>query len=259
MSDSHVHYRIDNAIACITLDRPPVNAFSLGFLDDILAALEHARTDASVRAVLLTSDIPGRFCAGLDLDILLGKPESEIRPFLEKLYVQLWDAQCALGKPSIAVVNGAARGGGMTLAISCDVILAGESATFGYPEIDLGLLPAIHLSHLPRLIGRARAVELLFSGRSFTASEAERTGLITRTHPDEALREEATKLAAVFASKSPQAIQAGRAVMVRMQDKGYREDILAAVDEFCGVAASDAAQEGLRAFIEKRAPEWPSE
>jgi enoyl-CoA hydratase len=170
--------------------------------------------------------------------------------------VQLWDVQCNLGKPSIAVVNGAARGGGMTLAISCDVILAGESATFGYPEINLGLLPAIHLSHLPRLIGRSRAFELLFSGRTFSAEEAERIGLVTRRVSDTILLDEAKKMAAVFAGKSPNAVRMGRAALVRASDRGYRGDIVKAVRDFCQIAASDSAQEGLRAFLEKRQPNW---
>jgi enoyl-CoA hydratase/carnithine racemase len=176
--------------------------------------------------------------------------------FLERLYVQLWDVQCGLGKPSIAVVDGAARGGGMTLAISCDVIIAGKNASFGYSEIDLGLLPAIHLSHLPRLVGRARAFELLFSGRSFAGEEAERLGLITRYYPDSDVMDAARKLAADFAAKSPLAMRAGRDALVRMNDRGYRDDILAAVDEFCDVAVSDSAQEGLRAFLEKRQANW---
>src|SRR4029077_17325871 len=103
------------------------------------------------RAVVLMSAVPKRFCAGLDLKILLGKSDAKVRKFLQELYIGLFDAQYNLGKPSIAAVAGAARGGGMTIAVSCDVVLAGESATFGYPEIDVGLTPAIHFAHLPRL------------------------------------------------------------------------------------------------------------
>src|SRR5207247_6880711 len=100
------------------------------------------------------------------------KSPADVRGLLDKLYVELAEVQYNLGKPSIAAVGGAARGGGMTLAISCDVLIAGESATFGYPEIDLGLVPALHFVHLPRIVGRHRAFELLFSGRSFGADEA---------------------------------------------------------------------------------------
>ena len=256
MTNSNVTYQVEKNIGHISLNRAPVNAFSVEFLDEILSTLVRAGADEEVRAVILSSDIQGIFSAGLDLDILLGKSSDEIEEFLQRLYVQLWDVQCNLGKPSIAAVNGAARGGGMTMAISCDVILAGESATFGYPEIDLGLLPAIHFSHLPRLIGRSRAFELLFSGRTFSAQEAERIGLVTRRVSDTNLHDEAKKMAAVFAGKSPYAVQMGRAAMVRASDRGYRDDIAKAVGDFCQIAASDSAQEGLRAFLEKRQPNW---
>jgi hypothetical protein len=100
-----------------------------------LAAFGRAAVDENVRAVVLTSAVPRRFSAGLDLGMMLGKSATEVRRLLDKLYVELADVQYNLGKPSIAAVGGAARGGGMTLAISCDVLIAGQSATFGYPEI----------------------------------------------------------------------------------------------------------------------------
>ncbi|MCP4466719.1 MAG: enoyl-CoA hydratase/isomerase family protein [Halieaceae bacterium] len=247
-----VKYRVDGDLAHIVLGRDPVNALSIEFLDDILAALTAAGADDAVRAIIISSDIPDRFSAGLDIEILLGKSSDEIRDFLDRLYVQLWDVQCGLGKPSIAAVGGAARGGGMTLAISCDLIVAAESATFGYPEIDLGLLPAIHLSHLPRLIGRPRAFELLFSARTFSAVEAERIGLVNRCTSDSDLLRSASEMAAVFASKPPDAIRAARSALVRASDRGYRDDIAMAVDDFCTTATSASTQKKLRSFLEKR-------
>src|SRR5207253_10293037 len=169
-----------------------------------------------VRAVLLASAVPARFCAGLDLGMVLGRSAAEVRPVLEKLYVELADVQYGLGKPSIAVVNGAARGGGMTLAISCDVIVAGRSATFGYPEIDLGLVPAIHFVHLPRIVGRHRAFELLFSGRAFGAEGAASLGLVSRVVPDERVRDEARAMARVFATESRTTRRLGRGAFVRI-------------------------------------------
>jgi enoyl-CoA hydratase/carnithine racemase len=187
---------------------------------------------------------------------MLGKPAADVRRLLDKLYVELADVQYNLGKPSIAAVGGAARGGGMTLAISCDVLLAGESATFGYPEIDLGLVPAIHFVHLPRIVGRHRAFELLFSGRAFGAEEAFSLGLVSRIVPDERVRDEARAMARVFAAKSRTAMRLGRAAFVRVNDLDYRRGIGEAVENFCAVAATADAQEGLRAFIEKRPPNW---
>jgi enoyl-CoA hydratase/carnithine racemase len=201
---------------------------------------------------VLASVVPKRFCAGLDLKNLLGKSDAKVRGLLQEFYVRLHDAQYNLGKPSIAAVSGAARGGGMTLAISCDVIIAGAGATFGYPEIDVGVIPAIHFAHLPRIVGRHRAFELLFSGRSFDADEAHRLGLVSRTVPDREVDTAAMALAGTFAGKSPAIMRLGRAAFMRQNDFDYRRSIANAVEDFCNVAMTDAAQEGLRAFVEKR-------
>ena len=188
--------------------------------------------------------------------MMLGGSPTKVRRLLDKLYVELADAQYNLGKPSIAAVGGTARGGGMTLAISCDVLVAGQSTTFGYPEIDLGLVPAIHFVHLPRIVGRHRAFELLFSGRSFGADEAASLGLVSRIVPDDKVRDEARAMARMFATKSRTTMRLGRAAFVRANDLDYRRGIGDAVENFCNVAATDDAQEGLRAFIEKRSPNW---
>jgi enoyl-CoA hydratase len=240
----------------LSLARPPVNALSLSLLEQLIAAFGRAAADENVRAVVLMSAVPGRFSAGLDLVMMAGRPPTDLRRMLDKLYVELADVQYNLGKPSIAAVGGAARGGGMTLAISCDVLVAGQSTTFGYPEIDLGLVPAIHFVHLPRIVGRHRAFELLFSGRTFDAGEAASLGLVSRIVPDEKLRAEARAMARVFATKSPTTMRLGRAAFVRANDLDYRRGIGDAVETFCNVAATADAREGLRAFIEKRSPNW---
>jgi enoyl-CoA hydratase len=254
MPQPFVRYEVADAIAHIVLDRPPVNALSLEMVRGVVAALRRAAADDKVRAVILASAIAKRFSAGLDLSVLVGKSAEAVREFPQELYVGLHDAQYHLGKPSLAAVGGAARGGGMTLAISCDVILAGESATFGYPEIDVGVLPAIHFAHLPRIIGRHRAFELLFSGRSFDAQEAFRLGLVSKILPDAELDTAALALAKTFAAKSPLVMRLGRAAFMRQNDLDYRRSIASAVEDFCNVTMTDAAQEGLRAFVEKRSP-----
>jgi enoyl-CoA hydratase len=252
MTDETVRYDVANGIARITLNRPPVNALDLDMVKGVVAALETAAKDEDARAVVLTSAVPDRFCAGLDLKILLGKSETKVRSFLQELYIRLHDAQYNLGKPSIAAVAGAARGGGMTLAISCDVILAGAGATFGYPEIDVGVIPAIHFAHLPRIVGRHRAFELLFSGRSFDAEEAYRLGLVGRIVPDAEVEPAAMAMAATFAAKSPVVMRLGRAAFMRQNDLDYRRSIANAVEDFCNVTMTDAAQEGLQAFVGRR-------
>jgi enoyl-CoA hydratase/carnithine racemase len=251
-----VTYQVAKGVAEITLARDPVNALSVTFLECILAAFRRAAADDAVRAVILRSALPRRFSAGLDLDILMGKSGLEVRSFLERLYVELADVQYGMGKPTIAAVNGAARGGGMTLAISCDLILAAESASFGYPEIELGLIPAIHFAHLPRIIGRHRAFDLLFTGRRFEAAEAAAMGLVSRVVPDGALDAEANALAASFTAKPPIAMRLGRAAFMRANDLDYRRSVANAVEDFCNLATTPEAQEGLAAFLEKRDPGW---
>lgn len=250
-SDKFIDYEVSGAIAVIKLARPPVNALGFAMVRRLIAALEQAGADDAVRTVVLASAVSKRFCAGLDIVDLAGRSPDEIRALVHALYVELFDAQYQLGKPSIAAVNGAARGGGMTIAVSCDVIVAAASATFGYPEIDLGVLPAIHFVHLPRLVGRHRAFELLFTGRAFGAAEAAALGLVTRVVADAELDDQALKLAGEFAAKPRAAMRAGCAAFMCQFDGDYRRGIAQAVDDFCKIIATDEAQGRLRAFAEK--------
>ena len=197
------------------------------------------------------------FCAGLDLDIILGSDEATVRAFLNRLYIELWDVQRTLGKPSIAAVDGAARGGGMTLAISCDMIIAGETASFGYPEINLALPPAIHFAHLHRIVGRYRAFDLLFTARSFDAQEALDLGLVSRVVP--AALPEAMEAARVIAAKSPAAIAFSREAFHREADRTYTDAVARAVDDFCALAISAPTRRKASAPSSKSASRnWPA-
>ena len=189
-----IKYKVIDHIAWITMKRNPSNAFNIEFLDEILNTLKIASKDKDVRVIIIESDINKIFSAGLDLNLLLNKSGLEIREFLKRLYIDLWDVQYNMGKPTIASINGAARGGGMTLAISCDIIIASEKASFGYPEINLGLLPAIHFTHLPRIVGRYKAFDLLFSGRTFYSDEALMLGLISRKVSSVEIKKQVTKI-----------------------------------------------------------------
>ena len=253
---STVTYAVVDGIARIELDRPPVNALDLPTIRALIEALRRAGGDRAARAVEIASALPRRFCAGLDLDAAHGRTTTELHEVLTTLYVDLTDVQARLGKPSIAAVGGAARGAGMTLAVSCDVIVAGTSATFGYPEIDVGLIPGIHFVHLPRIIGRHRAFELLFSGRSFAAAEAQALGLVSKVVADESVVDEALALARTFAAKSPTVMKLARSAFHRACDTDYRKGIAEIVDVFCMIAATPDSQEGIAAFVEKRKPSW---
>ena len=250
-SGNRIRYEVRAGVACIRLSRAPVTALDLAMVRGVIAALKRAADDDAVGAIVIASAVAKRFCAGLDIVDLAGRSPDDIRTLVHELYVGLFETQFHLGKASIAAVNGAARGGGMTLAVSCDIVLAGASATFGYPEIDLGVLPAIHFVHLPRIIGRHRAFDLLFTGRAFDAAEATALGLINRVVPDGALETTALKLAGELAAKPRAAMRAGRAAFMRQLDRDYRRGIAQAVDDFCAIVTTEAAQARLRAFAEK--------
>ncbi|MEN4918853.1 enoyl-CoA hydratase/isomerase family protein [Achromobacter spanius] len=252
----HLRYEVRDGIAEIHLCHAPVNALDVDVLDELIGALERANADPDVRAVLLASGLPGRFCAGLDMKKLVQSAPARVHELLTKLYIKLYDAQFNLTKPSISVVSGAVRGGGMTVAISSDMIVAADTATFGYPEIDVGVLPAIHYVHLPAIVGKHRAFDLLFTGRTFGAEEAHAMGLVTRLAPEARLLDEARALARSLADKPPQVLAMGRRAFVYSNDNEYRRRVATAVEVFCNAAATPEAREGLSAFVQKRAPDW---
>ncbi|GAB1576441.1 enoyl-CoA hydratase/isomerase family protein [Bordetella petrii] len=254
-----IRYEVRGQTAEILFDNPPVNALSEQMLDDYLAALQRAAADPAVRAVIVGSAVPGRFCAGLNLMAIHEGDHARVRNLLERLYVRNVDTQFHMGKPTIAAVDGTARGGGMTLAVSCDMIVASESADFGYPEIDAGVPPSIHFSHLPRIVGRHRAFELLFTGRVFDAREAAGMGLVVRVAPAGQAMEAARALAGTLCAKSPEVVRHGREAFMQANDNGYRAAVRAAADSFCAAAARPSAKEGIAAFVEKRKPIWPAD
>jgi enoyl-CoA hydratase/carnithine racemase len=249
-----IEYSVRDGIAEISMSRPPANALDEAMLVDLLAALRRAAGDRDTRAVILHSAISGRFCAGLDLKVASAAGAEQLYDVTRKLYIELFDVQFNLGKPSISAVAGAARGGGMTVAVSSDMIVAAASATFGYPEIDSGLLPAIHYVHLPRVVGRQRAFDLLFTSRTFSATEAFSLGLINRVVPDDEVLDAARAIARTLASKPPEAVRRGRAAFMSALDQNYRREIAAAVENFCNVANGEEARERLAAFAERHKP-----
>jgi enoyl-CoA hydratase len=255
MSEQLIRYSVSDDIAEIMLDRPPVNALSMPLIDALLAALARARDDEAVRAVIIGS-AHKVFCAGLDLDIVRGKRGIDTKPFLERLYFALNDIQYRMGKPTIAAIDGAARAGGMTIAISCDMIIAGDGSTFGYPEIDVGLIPALHFVQLPRLVGKHQAFGPLFLGEPFDAATAFRMGLLSEVVPKGTALDRARDIARQLATKSPVVMKIGRDAFTRAVDADYRRAVENAAESFALVATTEDCQEGLNAFVEKRTPNY---
>lgn len=256
MSEDIVLYDVTDSVARIRLNQAPVNALSMDLIKALIAALRRAGEDDGVRCVIISSAFEKVFCAGLDLGIVRGRTPVEMKEFLNRLYLELYDVQYRLGKPSVAAARGAVRAGGMTIALSCDMIIAGEETTFGYPEIDVGLIPALHFVHLPRIAGRYRAFDLLFTGRAFDVNEANTLGMISRIVPEAEVLAAADDVAKELASKSPLVTRLGRDAFMRANDLDYRRGIENVSETFAVVAGTDDAQEGLTAFVEKRPPEW---
>lgn len=251
-----VGYEMRGRVAVITMNRAPVNAVDFDMIDAIHARMRDANADRGVGAIVLASALDGMFCAGMDLKMIRGAGGLGMRDFLNRFYLDTLDLQAKLTKPTIAAVNGAARGAGMTLSITCDTIVCAENASLGYPEINVGVLPAIHFAHLPAVIGRHQAFELLFTGDTFTPAEAKEMGLVNHVVPDGELMDKAMELAGKFAAKSPTVMRIGRQAFWRAQDLDYRRNVAAQVEMMCALAETDDFEEGLAAFAEKRRPDW---
>jgi enoyl-CoA hydratase len=256
MEFANLDYVVKDRVAEITMRREPVNAINHALIEDINNAYRKAKADPGVRAVILTSAFERSFSAGMDLAMIRRARGLDLRRYLEKLYFEMHDLQYRLGKPTIAALTGPARAAGVTLAVSCDVLIAADTASLGYPEILVGVIPAMHFVHLPRQIGRHKAFELLFSGKPVSAEEACAMGLVNRVVPAGKVLDEARRMARDFAAKSPLVMQLARDSFMRANDFEYRRAIENVVETICNIIETDDAQEGLNAFNEKRPPNW---
>jgi enoyl-CoA hydratase/carnithine racemase len=248
----------DTGVRTIALDDPGKrNALSLELLDDLIAALEEARSDPATRCVVLASTHPKVFCAGGDL-AAFGDDASIIdKHIANDRFPRLFRMFGELEKPSICAVRGHALAGGLGLALACDLIVARESATFGTPEINVGIFPFMLMALLYRNLPRKRVNELMLLGERVSAQEAMELGFVNRVVPDEddfevAVGEWAERLAA----KSPVLMRLGKDAMQRQDGLGY-DDALDYLQAQLSLAfATDDAREGLNAFLEKRQPSW---
>ena len=249
-------YDVRDRVAVLTMRRPKVNAVNYALIEAIHAGWRRADADAGVRAIILTSAFEATFSAGMDLDLVVGTGGAGIRPFLQKFYLETLDIQYRLTKPTIAAVNGRARGAGVTLSITSDMIVAADDTDLGYPEINIGIIPAIHFVHLPQQIGRHKAFEFLFGGDPIPTKEAAAIGLINHAVPRAEVMDKAMELALKMASKAPDVMRLGRSSFMRANDLDYRRNIENQVETMCNIMETPAAVEGMRAFLEKRAPKW---
>jgi len=257
MSFDNLLIERDGAVAVITINRPKVlNALNGQTLDELERALNELRADSDVRALVLTRAGEKAFVAGADINEL-----AVLTPVQGKEHARrgqlLFDAIEHLGKPVIAAVNGFALGGGCELAMACTLRFAADTARFGQPEINLGLIPGYAGSQrLPRLVGKGIALEILLAGDMISASRAYEIGLVNRVAPAAELMAEARKLAHVLASKAPLAVRYILDAVHRGMETPFAEAEFLETSLFGTIASSDDMREGTKAFLEKRKPVW---
>jgi enoyl-CoA hydratase/carnithine racemase len=253
------HRQDDGEIAEVTIDRPgSMNALNTAVLADLARCLAELGADDRASVVVLTAAGERAFCVGADLKERAAMSDAEImaqRPVLRAAF----GALLALPQPAIAAVHGFALGGGCELALSCDVIIADETAVFGLPETSVGLVPGCGGTQLAaRRIGPGRAAELIFTGRRVEAREAEAIGLADRVVAAGSARERAFELAWQIAANSPVAVRAAK----RALRNGAALGLAAALDvedaAWRTAAGSADRREGIAAFAQKRRPAWPS-
>lgn len=250
----------EDGIATITLNRPEAaNALSLQMLCELHEAIGEIRFDRFVRCVIVTGAGEKAFCAGADLKERAGMDTTQVRKTVSLIRGNLNDLE-SLPQPVIAAVNGAAFGGGTELALACDIRVASEQAKFGLTETSLGIIPgAGGTQRLPRLIGKGRAKELIFTARRIDAKEALAIGLVEYVVPAGALLDKALEIAGQIVRNAPVALAQAKYAI----DRGYEVDLHTGLaiemNAYEVTIPTKDRLEGLRAFREKRAPRYTGE
>jgi len=244
-------------VARIELDRPETrNALSDAVLDDLLAALAEVRDADAVRCVVIASTHPTTFSAGGDLTEFSAPAPLVLKHIGLDRFPRLFRALGELGKPSICAAGGHVLAGALGLALACDLIVASEDATFGTPEIHVGLFPFMVSALAYRNLPRKKVNELMLLGERIDASEALRIGLVNRVVPRAELDAAVEEWAERLASRSPVVLRLGKDAMYRQMDLGFAEALDLLQHSLSLSFATEDIQEGVRAFFEKREPRW---
>ena len=244
----------DQRTALVRINRPKqLNALNAQVMDALCDALEEVDRDDGIRAIVVTGN-ERAFAAGADIGEMATATPMEM---LGSNRIGQWDRVRKVSKPVIAAVNGWCLGGGCELAMTLDLIVAGEGAKFGQPEINIGVIPgAGGTQRLARAIGKSRAMEMILTGEPMGAAEAHERGLVARVVPDELLEEDALALAAQIASKSPIALRVAKEAVNAAYEMNLTEALAHERRLFYLLFASEDQKEGMAAFMEKRTPDF---
>ncbi|WP_340373530.1 enoyl-CoA hydratase [Peribacillus sp. FSL E2-0218] len=247
--------RDDKGIAIVTLNRPDAaNALSTELLHNLLEGLNELKSAADLRAVIVTGSGEKAFCAGADLKERAGMNEDEVKETV-KLIGDTITALENLPVPVLAAINGSAFGGGLELALACDIRLASETAKMGLTETSLGIIPGGGgTQRLPRIVGMATAKELIYTAKRLDAKTAHELKIISHLYPAQQLMDEAKKLAAEIARNAPLALRAAKAAMNQGVDTTLENGLQIEKDCYQTTLKSRDRLEGLAAFKEKRKP-----
>lgn len=255
MAYETINVDISDDIATIQLNRPKaLNALNAQLLGELCDALEAADRNEKVRVIVLTGSEKA-FAAGADISEMSGKGFVEVEE--ENLFADEHLRIMAIRKPMIAAVAGYALGGGCELAMMCDFIIAADTAKFGQPEINLGVMAGLGGSQrLTRLVGKSKSMDMHLTGRFMDAGEAERAGLVSRVVPAAKLMDEATAAAEKISEKSLIAIRAVKEAVNQAEELPLREGLMFERRVFHGLFATEDQKEGMAAFLEKREPQF---
>ncbi|ADU51521.1 short chain enoyl-CoA hydratase [Thermaerobacter marianensis DSM 12885] len=244
----------DGPVGIVRLNRPKVlNALCRALIEELADALGAFDRDPAIRCMVLTGN-ERAFAAGADIAEMAGKGLAEVTgDDLLGAWQRLW----RIRKPVVAAVQGYCLGGGFELAMGCDLIVAGESAQFGQPEIKIGVIPgAGGTQRLTRVAGKYKAMEAVLTGRMIPAREAEAWGLVTKVVPDEQCLPEALRLARTIAGMPPLAVQMAKAAVLQAYETPLGAGLEFERRLFYSLFATEDQKEGMQAFLEKRSPQW---
>jgi len=249
---SNIILETDGDIGLITINRPrALNAINHEVISEVVTAMEDFDAEEAVRVIVLTGS-EKVFAAGADIKEMA--VESTISILLKNQFAT-WDKIRTIKKPIIAAVSGYALGGGCELAMSCDIIIASESAQFGQPEINLGIIPgAGGTQRLTRAVGKYKAMEMILTGAFISASEAKAVGLVNKVVPVELYLETAKTMAHEIAKKSPLALRLAKEAILKSFDVPIHEGLDFERKNFYMLFSSQDQKEGMQAFLEKRQP-----
>jgi enoyl-CoA hydratase len=250
-------YEAEDGVATVTLNRPDQrNALNGDLLDALVDAMKKARDDETVHAVVLTGAGERVFCAGADLGGFAADAPLVDKHFASDRFLEFFRLMPRLGKPSLCAANGHVLAGGMGLALSCDLLIAKEGARFGTPEINVGAFPYMIMSIIYRNVPRKKVNEMMLLGEQISAEQAVACGLANKVVPAGEFQAAVDDWAQKLASKSPVLMRLGHDAMYRQQDMAIDDALEYLRSQLSLTFSTDDIQEGVKAFFEKREPEW---